>query len=62
VIDGRIEDEALRIAAAVEQSSEHPLAAAIVSAARERRLRCHASAASARWQSVACRPRSTIIR
>src|SRR5581483_6689164 len=29
-------DEVLRLAAAVEQSSEHPLASAIVSAAREK--------------------------
>jgi P-type Cu+ transporter len=32
------ESEALRLAACVEQASEHPLAAAIVAAARERRL------------------------
>ena len=36
--DGWTEDELLRIAAAVEQLSEHPLAHAIVSAARERTL------------------------
>jgi Cu+-exporting ATPase len=35
--DGR-EDEVLRLAAALEQSSEHPLAAAILAAARERGL------------------------
>jgi Cu+-exporting ATPase len=36
-VDGR-EDEVLRLAAALEQSSEHPLAAAILAAAVERRL------------------------
>ncbi len=36
---GRLgEDEALRVAASLEQSSEHPLAAAIVAGARERHL------------------------
>jgi Cu+-exporting ATPase len=34
----RSEDDILRLAAALEQSSEHPLAAAIVAHARERRL------------------------
>ena len=38
VIDGQIENELLRLAASVEQSSEHPLAAAIVKAAKERKL------------------------
>jgi Cu+-exporting ATPase len=37
-LDDRLEDEALRVAAALEQSSEHPLARAIVSAARARSL------------------------
>jgi P-type Cu+ transporter len=35
---GFSEDEVLRLAAAIEQASEHPLAAAIVAAARSRRL------------------------
>lgn len=35
---GFTEDEALRLAASLDQGSEHPLAAAIVSAARERML------------------------
>jgi Cu+-exporting ATPase len=35
-VDGSSEDEALRLAAALEQGSEHPLAMAILSAARER--------------------------
>jgi Cu+-exporting ATPase len=37
-IDGSTEDTILQIAAALEQSSEHPLAAAIVAAARSRQL------------------------
>jgi P-type Cu+ transporter len=36
---GDIKDEFLRLAASLEQASEHPLAAAIVSAARERGLK-----------------------
>jgi Cd2+/Zn2+-exporting ATPase len=36
--DGTSEDEVLRIAAAVEEQSSHPLAAAIVKSARERHL------------------------
>jgi Cu+-exporting ATPase len=38
VADGHSEDEALRLAAALERSSEHPLASAILAGARERRL------------------------
>ncbi|HWF85978.1 MAG TPA: heavy metal translocating P-type ATPase [Vicinamibacterales bacterium] len=38
VSEGHSEDEALSLAAALEQSSEHPLAAAITAAARARRL------------------------
>ena len=38
VVNGFIEDEALRLAAAVERTSEHPLAEAIVNGARERGL------------------------
>jgi P-type Cu+ transporter len=38
VAQGQDEDELLRLAASVEQASEHPLAAAIVKAARERKL------------------------
>ncbi|PXX95794.1 heavy metal translocating P-type ATPase [Halomonas sp. LBP4] len=37
--DGIGEDERLRLAASLERSSEHPLAAAIVEAARERKLK-----------------------
>ena len=37
-LGGRTDDEVLRIAAAVEQSSEHPLGQAIVERARERRI------------------------
>ena len=37
-VDGQDEDELLRLAASVEQASEHPLAAAIVKAAKERKL------------------------
>ena len=37
--DGRSDDDVLRIAAALEQSSEHPLAIAILTAARERGLK-----------------------
>jgi P-type Cu+ transporter len=36
--DGQEENELLRLAASVEQASEHPLAAAIVKAAKERKL------------------------
>ena len=38
VSDGLTEPEALRLAAAVEQDAEHPVARAIVTSARERRL------------------------
>ena len=38
VVDGQDENELLRLAAGVEQASEHPLAAAIVRAARDRKL------------------------
>jgi P-type Cu+ transporter len=38
VSDGHSEAEALTLAAALEQSSEHPLAAAVMAAARDRRL------------------------
>jgi Cu+-exporting ATPase len=38
VADGQSQDEALRLAAALERSSEHPLAGAILAAAGERRL------------------------
>ncbi len=38
VADGRSEEEVLRLVAALEQASEHPLAAAIVAGARERGL------------------------
>jgi Cu+-exporting ATPase len=38
VVGGDTEDDVLRLAAALEQSSEHPLAAAILAAARARRL------------------------
>lgn len=38
VAEGMSQDELLRLAAGVEQFSEHPLAAAIVAAARERRI------------------------
>lgn len=37
-VGGETEDELLRLAASAEQQSEHPLAAAIVAAARERKL------------------------
>jgi Cu+-exporting ATPase len=37
-LDGRPESSALRLAAALEQSSEHPLATAILSAGRERQI------------------------
>ena len=37
--DGENADEVLRMAASVEQASEHPLAAAIVAAAKEKQLR-----------------------
>ena len=37
-VDGQDENELLRLAASVEQASEHPLAAAIVKAARERKF------------------------
>jgi Cu+-exporting ATPase len=37
-LDGRPEADAVRLAAALERSSEHPLAAAILSAARERAI------------------------
>lgn len=38
VVDGQDETELLRLAASVEQASEHPLAAAIVRAAKERKV------------------------
>jgi P-type Cu+ transporter len=37
-VPGTAEDDALRLAAALEQGSEHPLAAAIIGGARERRV------------------------
>jgi Cu+-exporting ATPase len=44
VADGLSRDDLLRLAAAVEQSSEHPLAAAIVTAAHEKHLSVPAAA------------------
>lgn len=38
VVDGQDENEVLRLTASVEQASEHPLAAAIVKAAQDRKL------------------------
>ena len=38
VVDGEREDDVLRLAAAVEQDAEHPIARAIVTSARERRI------------------------
>ena len=38
VVDGQDENEVLRLTASVEQASEHPLAAAIVKAAKDRKL------------------------
>jgi P-type Cu+ transporter len=38
VVDGQDENELLRLTASVEQASEHPLAAAIVTAAKDRKL------------------------
>jgi Cu+-exporting ATPase len=38
VVDGQDENELLRLTASVEQASEHPLAAAIVKAAKDRKL------------------------
>jgi P-type Cu+ transporter len=38
VVEGHTEDEVLRLAASVEQASEHPLAQAIVNAAKQRQL------------------------
>ncbi|SFK92600.1 heavy metal translocating P-type ATPase [Lysobacter sp. cf310] len=40
--EGRTPDEVLRLAASLDQGSEHPLAAALVAAARERGLRLQA--------------------
>jgi Cu+-exporting ATPase len=37
-VNGQVESDLLRLAASLEQSSEHPLAHSVVSAARERRL------------------------
>ena len=39
VLDGRTENEVLRLAAALEQPSEHPLAAALLAAASERGIK-----------------------
>jgi Cu+-exporting ATPase len=47
--EGFSEDEVLRLAAGIEQSSEHPLAAAIVSGARDRHLE---PAAAGQFESV----------
>jgi Cu+-exporting ATPase len=47
--EGLSEDELLRLAASVEQNSEHPLARAIVDAAKERKL---TYAAAAAFQSI----------
>ena len=44
-LDGRREEDLLRLAAAVEQHSEHPLARALVSAARQRGLTWPAASA-----------------
>ena len=49
VADGHSEEDLLRLAASVEQASEHPLAGAIVAAAKERGL---ALVAPAEFQSV----------
>ncbi len=52
------EDEILRLAASVEQSSEHPLAAAIVAGARERKL---ALAPATQFQSTTGRGVSAVV-
>jgi Cu+-exporting ATPase len=51
---GESEDEVLRLAASIDQGSEHPLAAAIVRAARERGLSLDRAEASSRAAASAC--------
>ena len=57
--DGFAEDEVLRLAAALEVASEHPLAAAIVAGARERGWSVSAAQDFHRRQGRGCPARST---
>lgn len=62
--DGTSEDEVLRIAAAVEEQSSHPLAAAIVKTARERNISFPSATAieqpRGQGHSGACRRRGSV--
>ncbi|WP_330219986.1 heavy metal translocating P-type ATPase [Acidihalobacter prosperus] len=54
-VEGRQTDEALRLAAALEAASEHPLARAIVEAAKERQLAPPLLKTSRPWPAMASR-------
>jgi Cu+-exporting ATPase len=56
---GFSEDEVLRIAASLEQASEHPLAAAILGAAKARNLELARVSAFTRCLATGSRPKST---
>jgi P-type Cu2+ transporter len=62
VADGVDEDDAIRLAAAVEADSEHPIARGIVESARERELEAPSAEGFKACLAAGCKPTSTARR